>query len=198
MIEQIRYYDSDDFPYVGLEFLTDEECQKLIDFTENNLGLFDEDKSQSEDFWSKRVIDYKNVPDPEIKELMVSINDDVCGVLSELSILNRTLYPDTLQIVRWYKGYELTPHADRENPDNSPHPFSWRDFATVVYLNDDYEGGEIYWPNKDMEYKPVKGSLAIFPGTKEFLHGVREVPEGVRYTIASFFTYDKTKALKLP
>jgi len=192
------YYDSKDFPYVDVNFLSDENCEKLIKFTENNLNLFEENSSQDGvSFWSKRVIDIGAVEDKEIKYLLIKINRDVNKVLRGLSKRKDFLYPDTLQIVRWFRGYELTPHADREEPDGREHPFPWRDYATVVYLNDDYEGGEIYWPNKNIQYKPRRGSLAIFPGTNEFLHGVREVPEGMRYTVASFFTFDRSRALNL-
>ena len=56
-------------------------------------------------------------------------------------------------------------------------------------------GGEIYFPNKENYCPPIEpGMLVFFPGTLEFLHGVKEVTEGTRYTIASFFTRDKSKA----
>ena len=189
------YYDSKNFPYIDVNFLSDENCEKLIKFTENNLHLFDKDASQDISFWSKRVINIESVTEKEIKYLLIKINRDINKVLHGLSKRKDQLYPDTLSVVRWFRGYELTPHADREEPDGSKHPFPWRDYATVVYLNDDYEGGEIYWPNKKIQYKPRRGSLAIFPGTNEFLHGVKEVPEGIRYTVASFFTFDRTRAL---
>lgn len=191
------YYDSEHFPHIETDFLTEDECKQLIDFTENNLHLFDQEESQNVSFWSKRVIDINKISDPAIRDLLITINKDTNYAVNCLDNREEILYPDTLTIVRWHRGYELHPHADREEQDGSTHPFPWRDFASVIYLNDDFEGGEIYWPNKDIEYKPQARSLAIFPGTNEFLHGVREVPEGVRYTIASFFTYDKSKCIRI-
>jgi len=190
----MNYYDPSLYPFIQRFFLTNEESNAIIAYTEKNLDLFD-NSSQSNDFWSKRVIDYHRIKDPEIKKLVIQISKDVGSIVSHMALDKRPLVPDTLQIVRWMRGYELHPHADKENPNGNPHPFPWRDFASVVYLNDDYSGGQIHWPNKNIEWKPEKGSLAIFPGTSEFLHGVREVPEGVRYTIASFYTYNNEKAI---
>lgn len=62
-------------------------------------------------------------------------------------------------------------------------------FSTVVYLNDDYEGGEIYFPNQDVEIKPSAGDMVIFPGGgHEYMHGVKPVISGRRYTIAMWHT----------
>jgi predicted 2-oxoglutarate/Fe(II)-dependent dioxygenase YbiX len=63
----------------------------------------------------------------------------------------------------------------------------------VIYLNDDYEGGEIYFPNLSLELKPLPGTLITFPGTLRYLHGVRRVTGGMRHTIASFITFDESK-----
>lgn len=191
----MSYYDPTHFPYIQNNFLTNEECDAIVAFTNDNIHLFD-NNAPDHNFWSKRVIDHHVIPDQRLQNRLVSISHSVALILNQLATDKRPLVPDTLQIVRWINGYELTPHADKENPNGSTHPFPWRDFGTVIYLNDDFEGGQIYWPNKDLEWKPVKGSLAIFPGTLEFLHGVRNVPNGVRYTIPSFYTYDETKAIQ--
>jgi len=190
----MNYYDPQRYPFIQRSFLTNGECNAIIDYTEKNLELFDT-SGQTNGFWSKRVIDYHRVTDPAIRYLLIQLSLDVGFVVQNLALDKRKLVPDTLQIVRWMRGYELHPHADRENPNGTPHNFPWRDFASVIYLNDNFPGGEIHWPNKNIEWKPEKGSLAVFPGTLEFLHGVREVPEGVRYTIASFYTYNQEKAI---
>jgi len=103
------------------------------------------------------------------------------------------IFSDLCQFVRWFDGYELHPHADSEEPNGEPHPFPYREYASITYLNDDFVGGQIYFPNKD-NFSPIikPGMTVIFPGTLEYLHGVREVTNGVRYTLASFYTTDKT------
>ena len=59
-------------------------------------------------------------------------------------------------------------------------------YGFVLYLNDDYTGGELYYPKLDIEYKPKSGDLVIHPGTEEYSHGVRDIVSGERYNITLF------------
>lgn len=60
-------------------------------------------------------------------------------------------------------------------------------YATILYLNDDYAKGELFFENLDIEVKPKPGSLLVFPGTEKYEHGVRHVGEGpIRYVIVGF------------
>ncbi len=183
----VKYYDSDIFPYIKHDFLDHETCKQLVEYGEANDDLYE--KVTNIPFWNNRIMNHNKMT-KDIAILLEGINNDVNKVIQSIDIMKTPVYPDTLQIVRWFTGLELPPHADREHPDGRPNPFPWRDFATVIYLNDDYAGGEIYWPNQNISHLPKTGDLAIFPGTREFLHGVRKVTEGTRYTIGSFFTYD--------
>ena len=59
-------------------------------------------------------------------------------------------------------------------------------YGFVLYLNDDYTGGEIYYPKLNIEYKPKAGDLVIHPGSEEYSHGVRDIVSGERYNITLF------------
>jgi hypothetical protein len=84
----------------------------------------------------------------------------------------------TLQ--RMQEGVELKAHTDQ-------HTDPAIEFATIIYLNDEYSKGELFFVNKDLELKPEAGSLVVFPGTADFEHGVREVGPGpIRYVIVGF------------
>ena len=61
-----------------------------------------------------------------------------------------------------------------------------RDITCVVYLNDDYEGGEIHFPFFSIEKKPNAGDILMYPGSWQYLHGVNKV-EGVRYAVVIWF-----------
>ena len=59
--------------------------------------------------------------------------------------------------------------------------------AVIIYLNDDYNGGELFFPDHNFEIKPPARSMIIFPGTEDYMHGVKEVLEGpTRYVMPSF------------
>lgn len=104
--------------------------------------------------------------------------------------LTDNIYPDYLGLVKWELGDVQHPHADGEEV-NGKHQFYWRNFGCVFYLNDNYEGGEIYFPNQSLSLKPKPNTLVFFPGTLEFLHGVNPITKGIRYTLTSFWTYNK-------
>lgn len=57
--------------------------------------------------------------------------------------------------------------------------------VAIIYLNDDYVGGEIAFRDLDIIYKPNKGDIIFFNG--EITHEVKEITEGYRYTILSSF-----------
>ncbi len=98
-------------------------------------------------------------------------------------------------IVRWPIGTRQEPHADKElheGPDaGMPNAFPWYDIASIFYFNDDYEGGEIYFPIQGLEYKPKAGSAYFFPGDMNYVHGVRPIISGNRFTSPFFWTVKK-------
>lgn len=173
--------------------LTLEDCAQFRAYAESHVDAFGK---LDEGFWDGRVINASKIDNPEIRNKLLANRNFLKSELAARTkhYMTDPLYGDTLQIVRWLPGYELHPHADQANPDGSPHPFPWRDFAAITFLNDDFTGGELHFPHRALVVKPIPGTAIIFPGNLEYLHGVREVKTGVRYTIASFFTYDVNHA----
>jgi predicted 2-oxoglutarate/Fe(II)-dependent dioxygenase YbiX len=92
---------------------------------------------------------------------------------------------DALLVMRWDEGDHLDPHYDDRNMDGTPNWSSWREWAGLVYLNDDFAGGEIHLPELGVEYKPRAGSFCFFPASR--LHGVKRIEQGKRYTCAQWF-----------
>lgn len=64
-------------------------------------------------------------------------------------------------------------------------PFLWSGHVSIIiYLNNDYDGGILYFPDQNVEIKPEPGMLVIFPGNMHFLHGVTETKGTKRYTVS--------------
>ena len=57
--------------------------------------------------------------------------------------------------------------------------------SAVVYLNDDFEGGETEMPEKI--WKPKKGKALIFPSHWTFPHQARPVTKGTKYALVTWF-----------
>ena len=64
------------------------------------------------------------------------------------------------------------------------------DFNSMLYLNDDFDGGEFH--TEDVVIKPKKGRLTFFNGYKTW-HGVKSIERNNRYTI--IFWWKNTKEL---
>lgn len=83
-------------------------------------------------------------------------------------------------IQRMQEGVELKSHTDQHTDPSIK-------YATILYLNDDYVGGELFFEKNGLEIKPEKKSMLIFPGNDEFEHGVKHVGKGpIRYVLVGF------------
>lgn len=78
---------------------------------------------------------------------------------------------------KYHVGGKIGPHIDK-NKDN---PLNTMDWSALFYLNDNYEGGEIYFPDLDLKIKPTAGSALVFPC--EISHEAEEVLSGEKYYI---------------
>ena len=72
-----------------------------------------------------------------------------------------------------------------------PHVDSFKDRPRAVscsfVLNDDYEGGEFAFFNKELTYKIEKGSCIMFPSNFMYPHEITPVTSGTRYSIVTWF-----------
>lgn len=102
------------------------------------------------------------------------------------------IQPTSPTIVRWLPGQYQHPHADKELHEGvdagKPNDFPHYDLASLFYLNDDYDGGELYFPKQNIQLKPKPGAAYFFPGDMNYIHGVTEVKNGIRYTCPFFWT----------
>ena len=184
-------------------FLTEEEIGYLSDFAKNNT-LWDITETHYNEngtiiydhrVWENRVATWHTLQKSDKK--VIEILNNIIGRLKITleDFFNVEAYPTSPAIVRWPIGTLQHPHADKElheGPDaGTPNDFPWYDLGTVFYLNDEYEGGELYFPLQGIEFKPKRGSVYFFPGDKNFIHGVKTVTSGCRCTAPFFWTITK-------
>lgn len=81
-----------------------------------------------------------------------------------------------------------------KNPSNNewePNHTPNRIYTSLVYLNDDFIGGETTLPLKDIHVRPESGKLFGFPCSRDYIHGVRPAKNGVRLAFTSWYIYAK-------
>jgi hypothetical protein len=171
--------------------------QEIADLSRSSRTLTTWD-TQAQGYWHSRIAHANQLEDVGTRDRLVAIRKRVRAEIVGAYHLTRPIFADTLQIVRWPEGYEQHPHADSENPGGVEHPYSWRSYASLIYLNNDFEGGRIYFPNQRLAPAIKPGMLVFFPGTLEYLHGVSKIISGERYTVASFWTFDPERHDGLP
>lgn len=59
-------------------------------------------------------------------------------------------------------------------------------YGFTYYINENFLGGEIFYPNQNISHKPIKNSMIIHVGNTEYPHGVMNVFKNNRYTITAF------------
>jgi len=83
-------------------------------------------------------------------------------------------------IQRMQTGVELKSHTDQHTDPSIR-------YATIIYINDDYVDGELFFPKLDISLRPKPGDMLFFPGDEAHEHGVKHVGEGpIRYVIVGF------------
>lgn len=192
------------------DFLSVEERKRLMDFALNNKIWDITETHRDEDglvlydhtVWEDRVCTYNSLmaSDPSILELIYSmINRLKIEVDAFFNVDAKETGP---AIVRWPVGARQEPHADKEfhsGPEKGrANDFPWYDLAGLFYFNDDYEGGELYFPQHGIEFQPVAGAAYFFPGDMNYTHGVRPVTAGNRFTSPFFWTIQKHTGEKQP
>lgn len=84
------------------------------------------------------------------------------------------------KLVKYQSGDFFTSHRD-------DHPLTPRTFSTILYLNNDYVGGDLYFKHFDFKYKPDAGDLIIFPSNYPYSHESLKIESGTKYAIVDFW-----------
>lgn len=97
------------------------------------------------------------------------------------------------QLLKYVVGGHYDVHPDGEalwfNKDENK--LEWkknidRDISILIYLNDEYEGGQLVFPNQHITLNPKPGMLVAFPSSHHFMHGVTPITKGTRYAIVTW------------
>jgi len=160
------------------EFSSEEEWQKTVVF-----GNRVDNKVRTAE---TVVLSYPHViaKNPEIRASL----DKAIFFSAELAIKKyNEKFP--LAFILQDSGYELLRY--KEGQFYIQHTDSFKDIPRAVscsfVLNDDYEGGEFAFFDRELKYKPKKGSCIMFPSNFMYPHEIMPVTSGTRYSIITWF-----------
>lgn len=163
-------------------FVPDYICDRIVEWFKAEPKMPENGQS----LFNGRQINYDNVSNDEIKKYMAKFKADATVIAREN--FNTKLYVDYTDLVYWDDGSGMLVHADNADENGNPNYVHWRTHAGVLYLNDDYLGGETFFPDHGPHFiKPKKGKFSLFPAGWQYRHGVSTVV-GQRYTMPIWFT----------
>lgn len=169
---------SDQEIWVYENFLTPEEATKIYEVAK---GL-DESAWQSKEV-NDHTIDWYNgrtsIRVAELTDLRKKIESLVQGYTVTPGDSFARLFPgDTMHEHEDSCGDEGTTDTDMNGT------CAITEYGAVVYFNDDFEGGELYYPALSLSHPPKSGDLVIH-GSR-IRHGIAEVKKGIRYSFPTF------------
>jgi Rps23 Pro-64 3,4-dihydroxylase Tpa1-like proline 4-hydroxylase len=162
-------------------FVSDKECQEL--FEHYNLKIWDAEdpfvktgfgvgKDEALDLYNK-----DNLLSDIVKRIGTHLSSHYGEDIELKSLFHSVMTPGAVNPLHWDNYIE--------NGQD--------DISTLFYLNEDYVGGELHFPNQNKIIKPKAGTFIFFKGEESLMHEVKEVIEGNRNAFVGFFWPTRTR-----
>lgn len=165
------------------DFITIEEQSKILNQIDSLDGTLWDPINKDEyefNFW------YGKVLDPMSRLVDNSIYNEIYKRC--FNVFERVLEITGINIARYTKDDSLGLHRDYWKYEEDYHIR----YGLVIYYNDDYEGGEIQYPELNLVHKPKARSMIIHGGN--ILHGTLPVKSNnFRYVSTMFVKGSKDK-----
>jgi hypothetical protein len=176
-------------------FFSKEECEELTSWLDN--FPYDKLNPSAVKFWGKKQFHHNLENDPEwasefepVKHITDQIDQRILNAL-EITEPGKKWHAWPTAFIKMFPGSNPNEFdADKMemfyHMDNQAHMATLITWGGVMYLNDNYVGGEIHYPVYDFTYKPIPGSMVLHSGFT--VHGVKKVTEGTRYGLTSLIS----------
>ncbi|MCH9812831.1 MAG: 2OG-Fe(II) oxygenase [Epsilonproteobacteria bacterium] len=172
-----------------------EDCQDLIRQFESHSAYHDLQKKDAKDGWSMSFTQLHFSNHKEFQE--------VDQKLRELFLQAIFAYREEHNIEphQWPKRFQLEPiRMKRYMPNTKDHfdthvevtslETAKRFMVVLLYLNEDFIGGETDFTQLKVKVKPKQGSIVLFPATWNWLHkGCPVSGENPKYIVGSLMHY---------
>jgi predicted 2-oxoglutarate/Fe(II)-dependent dioxygenase YbiX len=142
---------------------------------------------------NKNIRDTQEVQLPaDVREQLIRIDD--ASILAFINPYYRVEVRDRepSQILHYGVGGHYIPHVDADTLYKDDLGLDiWektldRDLSVVYFLNDNFSGGELVFPELDLVITPEAGTLVCFPSDHHYVHGVKPVTSGHRFTLVTW------------
>jgi predicted 2-oxoglutarate/Fe(II)-dependent dioxygenase YbiX len=170
--------------------------KKTIDLVENELAKTDVDicweraptigDGVFQNFRTNKTINVTHQAKVTNNPLMQNIHNQFNICLLSTSIPYSTKHGIAEGL--WHEDYSLLKYSD--NQEYKSHydgtTSNGRVISALIYLNDDYKGGELEFVNFKVKIKPQAGMLILFPSNYAYRHIAHPVTDGTKYAIVTW------------
>lgn len=133
----------------------------------------------SQDISTSKNKNNKVIKDFEDKCEIV-VNECLSSYKKEMMIGYDIYNPEGFNILKYEVGGRFGSHYDS-------YPGINRCISGLIYLNDDYEGGEIEFVYFNLKIKPKAGTVILFPSNYPYRHIAHPVTSGTKYSVATWY-----------
>ncbi len=174
-------------------FISPQECKKTLRYLEKQTRTWLKVFRAGESGKSKQVMDKdRKTQAVDIRSKQLMFNDWVNRALLEHvepTTGGRIEWFEIPYILRYGPNGFYNKHADAEVFDIDAK--RWyrvmdRDVSLLIYLNDDFTGGELHFPSLNYTYQPKQGDLVFFPSNHLFIHESQPLKTGKKYAMVSW------------
>lgn len=173
--------------------LTKDKCNQLIDLYLTKFKDFSISKSSNLNYSVKEIC-LKNFEDTDLITFIKNICDiKIKEYFSYVTYpTNNYYYFNHISFMHHSENYNLPFHYDSEL-DYMNDEEKLRRFAILIYLNGDFDGGELIFPVQKEIIKPEAGLMTIFPTSFMYPHLTTPSLGKDRYVLRISYFLDKKR-----
>ena len=143
-------------------------------------------KGPFQDARTNKMLNVSHLADVSNNGLLQNIHNQLYMILLAATIpyatrynINETMWHESYNLLKYEKTQEYKAHYDGDTGMG-------RIISALVYLNNDYEGGELEFPNFEIKIKPEPGMLILFPSNFAYAHIAHPVTSGTKYALVTW------------
>lgn len=182
----VKYYDYvQKYVHFYEDIMSEEDCHTLMnaefDYKPSKYATHESESPRSkervkmDDAWINQNNEHYNIIKPSFEWVINKYQK----AYKHCIIKNTTPF----RINRYSVGGFMSEHCDNIHHSHGQ-TYGYPQLSALLFLNDDYEGGEFLVNN--LAYPKKKGSAIIFPSNFMFPHQVTEIKEGTRWSIVTW------------
>ena len=180
-----------------------DECKNIIDRLENEISFgipgiqwrgAQVNDTQDNDYvrncvdlkFKKENLGTPYLPDNQtLREIHDSVENSLDKCLRHYESLwhLKMHYKEAFNFVKYMPGKYFKVHADHG-------PYYACTISAVVYLNDDYDGGELSFVRQELDIKPEAGDIILCPSNFVYEHASLEIRSGTKYCVVVMTDYN--------